>query len=452
MTAASASGMVRKLAELGLVSHVPYKGVELTDGGARDGARGHPPPPAARAVPGREPGAALGPRARRGRGARARPLRGARGPDRRQARQPHPRPARRPDPHPRPRDRGERDGEHVLARARRGRHLRAHLRLRSGDAALPGRPRHRPRERASRSSRSSPSTARCSPASATTSTCSAAGWPGRCGWRGRARDPTAAPRGRRRHSPARGRRSRAAGAQPAAQDPRARRHPRPPRDARPRLRRRRRLHRPGQLRDQHRRRREVRLPARLGDHRREPDGDARAVPVGQGRRGDGQEPAGAVPRGAPAASDLGPVGAGRDHRDRDRPRRVRRRGDRAEPAVRGPGLHRRADDRRSSPSRSWRCRRAATGASSWRSRRCSGSCCSASPTTSRRSASTRAASPAAWCPAFQGTDSDPDRRRHPRRDGHAARRLPALRADAVRASRPTTTASGASSCASSAST
>jgi DtxR family Mn-dependent transcriptional regulator len=35
VTAASASGMVRRLAELGLVSHIPYKGVELTDHGVR---------------------------------------------------------------------------------------------------------------------------------------------------------------------------------------------------------------------------------------------------------------------------------------------------------------------------------------------------------------------------------------------------------------------------------
>jgi DtxR family Mn-dependent transcriptional regulator len=35
VTAASASGMVRKLDELGLVSHVPYKGVELTEPGRR---------------------------------------------------------------------------------------------------------------------------------------------------------------------------------------------------------------------------------------------------------------------------------------------------------------------------------------------------------------------------------------------------------------------------------
>jgi DtxR family Mn-dependent transcriptional regulator len=35
VTAASASGMVRKLDELGLVEHVPYKGVRLTDEGTR---------------------------------------------------------------------------------------------------------------------------------------------------------------------------------------------------------------------------------------------------------------------------------------------------------------------------------------------------------------------------------------------------------------------------------
>jgi DtxR family transcriptional regulator, Mn-dependent transcriptional regulator len=35
VTAASASGMVRKLDELGLVTHVPYKGVRLTETGTR---------------------------------------------------------------------------------------------------------------------------------------------------------------------------------------------------------------------------------------------------------------------------------------------------------------------------------------------------------------------------------------------------------------------------------
>jgi DtxR family Mn-dependent transcriptional regulator len=35
VTAASASGMVKKLDELGLVTHVPYKGVQLTEAGER---------------------------------------------------------------------------------------------------------------------------------------------------------------------------------------------------------------------------------------------------------------------------------------------------------------------------------------------------------------------------------------------------------------------------------
>jgi DtxR family Mn-dependent transcriptional regulator len=35
VTPASASGMVKRLAELGLVAHRPYKGVELTEGGRR---------------------------------------------------------------------------------------------------------------------------------------------------------------------------------------------------------------------------------------------------------------------------------------------------------------------------------------------------------------------------------------------------------------------------------
>src|SRR4051794_34251112 len=35
VTAASASGMIRKLDEQGLVSHVPYKGVRLTPAGTR---------------------------------------------------------------------------------------------------------------------------------------------------------------------------------------------------------------------------------------------------------------------------------------------------------------------------------------------------------------------------------------------------------------------------------
>ena len=47
----------------------------------------------------------------------------------------------------------------------------------------------------------------------------------------------------------------------------------------------------------------------------------------------------------PRPVDLGPVGAGGDHRDRDRPGRVRRRGDRAQPAVRRAAVRRRPDHR-----------------------------------------------------------------------------------------------------------
>ena len=76
----------------------PTAASQLTDAGTQRRARGPAPPPAARALPGRDARRAVGSRPRRGRGARARPLRGARGADRRQARQPDARPARRPDP------------------------------------------------------------------------------------------------------------------------------------------------------------------------------------------------------------------------------------------------------------------------------------------------------------------------------------------------------------------
>ncbi len=85
ITPGSVSAMLKRLDELGLIAHLPYRGVRLTDDGAGR-AGGHPPPPAAGAVPRRDAGDALGSRARRGRGARARDLRGARAADRRQAR------------------------------------------------------------------------------------------------------------------------------------------------------------------------------------------------------------------------------------------------------------------------------------------------------------------------------------------------------------------------------
>ena len=109
ITPGSVSAMLKKLDELGLITHVPYRGVRLTGRGAAPGARGDPPSPAARELPGRGAGNALGSRARRGRGPRARALGGARGADRGQARQPHGGPPRRSDPERRSRARGARD-------------------------------------------------------------------------------------------------------------------------------------------------------------------------------------------------------------------------------------------------------------------------------------------------------------------------------------------------------
>ena len=114
---------------------------------------------------------------------------------------------------------------------------------------------------------------------------------------------------------------------------------------RPGVRGRDRLRRPGQLRHQHRRRLEVRLPAAVGDPRREPDGDADPAPVGEGRHRDRPQPPRAVPRAVPAAGLVRPVGPGGADRDGDRPRGVRRRGDRAQPAVRHAAAARRPGDR-----------------------------------------------------------------------------------------------------------
>ncbi len=102
--------------------------------------------------------------------------------------------------------------------------------------------------------------------------------------------------------------------------------------------------------------------------------------VGEGRPRDRQQPAGAVPRAAAASRFVRAVGAGRADRDGDRPRRVHRRGDRAQPAVRRAAVRRRPDDRRRRVRHPRACRRAATAASSWRSARCSRSSCSASST------------------------------------------------------------------------
>ena len=90
--------MVRKLDELGLVTHERYRGVELTERGTRlalEMIRHHR---LLELYLAESLGVPWDRVHARGRGARARPLRRARGADRRQARPPDARPARRPDP------------------------------------------------------------------------------------------------------------------------------------------------------------------------------------------------------------------------------------------------------------------------------------------------------------------------------------------------------------------
>ena len=107
----------------------------------------------------------------------------------------------------------------------------------------------------------------------------------------------------------------------------------------------------------------------------------------------------------PRRGDVGAVGAGGDHRDRDRPGRVRRRGDRAEPAVRRAAVRGGADHRgrRVRHPRAAAARLPALRAGDRRLPRRSSA--SASSTTSRRSTSTRARCSAASCRGFEGTDS-----------------------------------------------
>ena len=115
---------------------------------------------------------------------------------------------------------------------------------------------------------------------------------------------------------------------------------------RPGLRRRRRLHRPRQLRDQHRRRRQVRLPAALGDPLGEPDRDGRPDPVGEAGDRDRQEPGRGLPGGLLAPDLDRALDPGRGGRDGHRRRRGRRRRPRPEPALRHSPLSSRGARRR----------------------------------------------------------------------------------------------------------
>ena len=109
--------------------------------------------------------------------------------------------------------------------------------------------------------------------------------------------------------------------------------PRPCRAARAGLRRVCRLHRPRQLRHQLLCGGPVRVRAGLGDRAGQPDGHAGPVPVGQDRRRHRAGPARAVPR-APAAPGVGrPVAAGGVRRHGHRRGRVRRGRAGAEPDL-----------------------------------------------------------------------------------------------------------------------
>ena len=138
------------------------------------------------------------------------------------------------------------------------------------------------------------------------------------------------------------------------------------------------------------------------------------------------------------ARDVRPVAAGRGDRDRHRPRRVRRRRDRAQPALRRAAVRRRPDDRgrRVRDPRAADPRAPQVRARDHRLPRRSSS--SASCTTCCRSASTRGDFAAGPDPALRRHRQRPARRRHPRRDRDAARRLPALGAHLRAGSAPRT--------------
>ena len=169
------SAMSKKLADRGLVEHVPYRGVAADRRRGEGRARGAAPPPAPGALPRRAPRRAVGPRPRRGRGARARHLRGPRGADRGEARPPDPRPARRPDPRRRSAHRRGDDPQPGRARAGRPRRVRPGVGHRSREAPLPRRARRLPGRHASRSSSASPSAGRSPCASAGAATSSGGG-------------------------------------------------------------------------------------------------------------------------------------------------------------------------------------------------------------------------------------------------------------------------------------
>ena len=250
------------------------------------------------------------------------------------------------------------------ARAREHGDLRARLRLRREDAALPRRARDPARRRDCGSPTREPFGGPVFvEVDGNEHALGAASWRRRCGWSRRAaheprrwRRPSTAPP--RRAAPERRRRwdgvedvlpGEAAVARAARRSLDGHSRGTGPDLAvpRPGLHRRRRLHRPRQLRHQHRRRRQVRLPAALGRARGEPDRDAGPDPVGEARDRHRQEPRRALPRALLRAAPRSASGCRPSwSRWRLRHRRGRRRRARPQPALRHPALPGRADRRR----------------------------------------------------------------------------------------------------------
>ena len=103
---------------------------------------------------------------------------------------------------------------------------------------------------------------------------------------------------------------------------------------RPRLPGGRRLHGPRQLGDRHRRRRALRLHAAQRHHDLQPDGDPAAGAVRTARHRQRTRPGPGLPRQLLAQDHHPALAAVRNRHRRLRPRRSRRRGHRAQPAVR----------------------------------------------------------------------------------------------------------------------
>ena len=368
VTAASASGMVKKLDGLGLVSHVPYKGVELTDDGERVALevirhhrllelylaesldvpwdRVHAEAEVLEHVLSEELeeliAAKLG--------------------------NPTVDPHGDPIPTRGPRDRGAPDAARWPTSSAGGaRRLRAHLGLRPGDAALPGRARHRARRRLRGHRQAAVRRADLRALRRRRPRARAARWPGRCASRWRHEPTTPSPSAvAEPGEPSDAHAERAAAA--ASRGRCAARSPCSARPSSPCIA----YVDPGNFATN------IAGGAKYGYLllwvllSRQPHGDADPEPVGQDRHRHRAQPARAVPRALPAAGHLGAVGPGRAHRHGHRPGRVRRRRHRAEPALRRAALRRRASSPRSSPSGSSACRRRATGASRPSSPGCSG--------------------------------------------------------------------------------